>query len=70
MAEKPEKNKGGAGKFFLGALLGGLAGAIAGKFVSGKVKKDDEDELDGECECGDECKCGKDKCKKDEVETE
>ena len=28
-----QKNKGGAGKFFLGALLGGIGGAIAGRFI-------------------------------------
>ena len=31
MAEKSEKNKSGAGKFFLGAALGAIAGAIGGK---------------------------------------
>ena len=36
MAEEKQKNKSGAGKFFLGAALGALAGAIAGKFVSDK----------------------------------
>ena len=40
-----EKNKSGAGKFFLGAALGAIAGAIAGKFVSAKVKCDDEEEI-------------------------
>ena len=54
MAEKKEKNKSGAGKFFLGAALGALAGAIAGKFIS--VNKDED------CECGDKCDCEK-KCK-------
>ena len=40
MAEEKQKNKSGAGKFFLGAALGALAGAIAGKFVS--MKKDND----------------------------
>ena len=50
-----EKSKGGAGKFFLGAALGAIAGALAGKFIN--VKKDDGEELE-ECEC-DECDCKK-----------
>ncbi len=54
-----EKNKSGAGKFILGALLGGLAGAIAGRFIS--VKSEEEDPED--CECGGECEHCK---KKDE----
>ena len=55
-----EKSKGGAGKFFLGALLGGLAGAVAGKFMSSKCDEDKDDE----CECGDDCECGdKGECK-------
>lgn len=48
-----EKNKSGAGKFFLGALLGAAAGAIAGRFIS--VKADKEDEDPEECGCGGEC---------------
>ena len=36
MAEEKQKNKSGAGKFFLGAALGAIAGAFAGKFVSDK----------------------------------
>lgn len=51
MAEN-EKHKSGAGKFFLGALLGAAAGAIAGKFIS--VKQDDEEEPE-DCDCGGEC---------------
>lgn len=39
-----KKNKSGAGKFFLGALLGGVAGAIAGKFF--KVHADSGEEID------------------------
>ncbi|MBQ2673036.1 hypothetical protein IJG01_03670 [Candidatus Saccharibacteria bacterium] len=39
-----EKNKSGAGKFFLGALLGAAAGALAGKFI--KIKPDDGEELE------------------------
>lgn len=53
MTEEKQKNKSGAGKFFLGALLGGVAGAIAGKFIRTKT---DEEESEG-CECGDECNC-------------
>ncbi len=51
---KEKKNKSGAGKFFLGAALGALAGAIAGKFISNK------EEAEKSCECGEDCKCGKD----------
>ena len=32
-----EKSKTGAGKFFLGALLGMAAGAVAGKFIKDKM---------------------------------
>lgn len=39
-----KKNKSGAGKFFLGALLGGVAGAIAGKFI--KINTDNGEEID------------------------
>ena len=65
MAEN--KGKSGAGKFFLGALLGAAAGAIAGKFIS--VKKDDGEELD-ECGCGcdEKCECEKAECKKEVAE--
>ncbi len=34
-----EKNKSGKGKFFLGALLGAAAGAIAGKCLSKKQEE-------------------------------
>lgn len=51
------KEKSGAGKFFLGALLGAAAGAIAGRFVSAKANKDDGEELEDECGCGPECDC-------------
>lgn len=57
-----EKNKSGAGKFFLGALLGGVAGAVAGKFLKVKFNSDEECGCDEECDCGG--KCG-DKCKCD-----
>lgn len=53
MTEKIKKNKSGAGKFFLGALLGGVAGAIAGRFM--KVVADDKD---NGCPCDENC----DKC--------
>ncbi len=63
MADNSEGNKGGAGKFFLGALLGGIAGAIAGKFI--KLDTDGGEEIeDTECECGDECECKKEACEK------
>lgn len=39
-----KKNKSGVGKFFLGALLGGVAGAIAGKFI--KINQDGGEEID------------------------
>lgn len=64
-----EKNKSGAGKFVLGALLGGIAGAIAGKFVSDKTEKCEK----GECKCGDECDCkeeDKPHCEKTKEEKE
>lgn len=52
-----EKKKGGAGKFFLGALFGGIAGAVAGKFIKDKMDtaECECDECLGEC---DECCCG------------
>ncbi len=59
MAEN--KGKSGAGKFFLGALLGAAAGAIAGKFIS--FKKDGGEELD-ECGCEDKCECRKEATEK------
>lgn len=49
MAEKSKS--GGAGKFFLGALLGAAAGAIAGRFISVKADKEDSEK----CDCGGEC---------------
>ena len=54
-----EKAKGGAGKFFLGAALGAMAGAIAGKFVSTKKDKCNCDKIN---ECGRKastCECDK-----------
>ena len=39
MADKTEKKKGGKGKFFLGAILGGIAGAIAGRFVTATAEE-------------------------------
>ena len=42
MAEE-KKNKSGAGKFFLGAALGAIAGAIASKFISVSEDEDDEE---------------------------
>ncbi len=56
MADKSEKKKGGAGKFFLGAVLGSIAGAIAGRFITAKAEEDA-----AECKCG-ECPL----CKKKE----
>lgn len=64
MAENNEKKKGGAGKFFLGALLGAVAGAVAGKAVSAKFKKLEDDDFDDECDCGGECEHCKDKDEK------
>ncbi|MDO4747400.1 MAG: hypothetical protein Q4A70_03640 [Candidatus Saccharibacteria bacterium] len=61
MAENKEKGKSGAGKFFLGALIGAAAGAVAGRFLSSRAEKNDLDE----CECGDDCDC-----KKEEVAVE
>ena len=57
MANK-KANRGGKGKFFLGAAIGAAVGAIAGRLIS---KKSNE----CECGCGDNCKCG-DECKCDE----
>ena len=48
-----KKNKSGAGKFFLGAALGALAGTIAGKFISNK------EENEG-CACDKKAACDKD----------
>ncbi len=56
MAEKKNKKKGGSGKFFLGAALGAIAGAVAGKFFS--------DPEDNKCKCGDDCNCKKPAAKK------
>ena len=55
-----EKKSSGAGKFILGAAIGALVGAIAGKFISSK-EHDDECECDceGECNCDDKCDCDK-----------
>lgn len=60
-----EKNKSGAGKFFLGALLGGVAGAIAGRFISVKAENEESEGCecgckDGKCKCGKDCRCGED----------
>ncbi|MBQ3320938.1 hypothetical protein IJG71_02290 [Candidatus Saccharibacteria bacterium] len=44
MAENETKNKSGAGKFVLGALLGAVVGAVAGKFI--KVNDDDGEDID------------------------
>ena len=52
-------NKSGAGKFFLGALLGAAAGAIAGKFMSDKIEKCECDEDECGCGCEGECECNK-----------
>ena len=58
MADSSEKKNSGAGKFFLGAVLGGLAGAIAGRFISAKAEGDD-----GGCNCEDDgCNCEDDGC--------
>ncbi len=55
-----DSKKGGAGKFFLGAILGGLAGAIAGRFLTAKADENsDECECNGSCDCEDGCTCGK-----------
>ncbi len=48
MTEQKEKKSSGAGKFFLGAALGAIAGAVASKFVSAK---------NDECECDENCDC-------------
>lgn len=59
MADKTEKSKGGASKFFLGALLGGIAGAIAGKFIKfgpedgGEEVPESCDHKNGKCDCKD-----------------
>ena len=63
-----EKNKSGAGKFLLGALLGGIAGAVAGKFI--KVNPDDGEEVEDECNCGDDCKCANKPAEKPAPKTE
>ena len=53
-----KKNKSGAGKFFLGAALGTLAGAIAGKFISNK-EENEGCACKGECECDKKATCDK-----------
>ncbi len=54
-------NKNGAGKFFLGALLGSWAGALAGRFVATIVQHNegDESKTDGDKRCSKDCKCDK-----------
>lgn len=65
---KEEKNKSGAGKFFLGALIGAVAGLVASRFVSIDVTKNDDDEEDeDDCDC-EECECEKCECEDKEVE--
>ena len=57
MADKEEKKKGGAKKFFLGAILGGIAGAVAGRFITAKAEEASEGHgcnCDGECHCDEE----------------
>ena len=70
MTEKAGKGKSGAGKFILGARLGGIARAIAGKFI--KLDSDGGEEIeDNECDGDGECVCdGESKCKKEEVKEE
>ena len=50
MTEKAEKNKSGAGKFFLGAALGAAVGAIASKFIKFGDAEEEEEELEVEAE--------------------
>ena len=59
MAEEKAKKSSGAGKFFLGAALGALAGVVAHKFASSKAKQD-------ECDCDEECDCDGKDCDCDE----
>jgi hypothetical protein len=61
MAErKDNKKSSGAGKFVVGALIGTLAGAIASRFISVNVSKEEdfEDFDEDDCACG-ECECKK-----------
>ena len=58
-----EKKSSGAGKFILGAAIGALVGAVAGKFISTK-EPDDECDCGGDCECGDDCVCDNCDCDK------
>ena len=44
MATK-KQNKGGAGKFFLGAAIGAFAAAIASKFVKEKCDEEEFEDL-------------------------
>ena len=48
MSEKPEKNKSGAGKFFLGAAIGAALGALAGKFIKVNVDVEGAEEFNPE----------------------
>lgn len=68
---KEEKNKSGAGKFFLGALIGTVAGLVASRFVSVDITKndDDDEEDDEDDELCDECECVECDCEKKETET-
>jgi hypothetical protein len=43
MTEKEQKNKSGAGKFFLGAALGAIAGAAAAKLFQVKVSHSEKE---------------------------
>ena len=54
MAEE-KKNKGGKGKFVLGALVGAAAAVVAGKAI--KARSKDENSCDCDCDCGDDCDC-------------
>ena len=52
MAKDKKEKKGGAGKFFLGALIGSIAGAVAGKFI----RSDDAVPVeDDKCDCKEKC---------------
>ena len=66
MTEQKEKNKSGAGKFFLGAALGALAGTVFSRFMSAKEEAEDEEDScdhNKNCTCKANCECHKEEKK-------
>ena len=62
MSDENNKKSGGKGKFFAGAALGAIAGAIAGHFISKKMRGDNcgcdhDGPCDDSCPCDEDCQC-------------